>query len=82
MTLSAQLNSTANSSTFGAAVALAERSTGLQPRKRLVLNLTAFVLGTEEGLNLIESLEGIEAVFIARDRTITYSSGAEAYIIH
>ena len=46
------------------------------------LSTTAFILGTEEGLKLIESLEGIEAVFIARDRTITYSSGAEAYIIH
>ena len=45
------------------------------------LSTTAFVLGTEEGLKLIESLEGIEAVFIARDRTITYSSGAEEYII-
>ena len=46
------------------------------------LSTTAFVLGTEEGLKLIESLEGVEAVFIAKDRTITYSSGAEAYIIH
>jgi thiamine biosynthesis lipoprotein len=45
------------------------------------LSTTAFVLGTEEGLKLIESLEGIEAVFIARDRTVTYSSGAEEYII-
>ena len=45
------------------------------------LSTTAFVLGTEEGLKLIESLEGIEAVFIARDRTITCSSGAEEYII-
>ncbi len=45
------------------------------------LSTTAFVLGTEEGLKLIESLEGVEAVFIARDRAITYSSGAEEYII-
>ena len=45
------------------------------------LSTTAFVLGTEEGLKLIESLEGIEAVFIARDRTVTYSSGAEQYMI-
>ncbi len=45
------------------------------------LSTTAFVLGTEEGLKLIESLEGVEAVFIARDRTVTYSSGAEEYII-
>ncbi len=46
------------------------------------LSTTAFILGTEEGLKLIESLEGVEAVFIARDRTVTYSSGAEAYILH
>ena len=45
------------------------------------LSTTAFVLGTENGLKLIESLEGVEAVFIARDRTVTYSSGAEAYIV-
>ena len=35
------------------------------------LSTAAFVLGPEEGLKLIESLEGIEAVFIARDRTVT-----------
>ena len=32
------------------------------------LSTTAFVLGTEEGTRLIESLEGIEALFIARGR--------------
>ena len=45
------------------------------------LSTATFVLGTEEGLNLINSLDGIEAVFIARDRAVTYSAGAEAYII-
>ena len=45
------------------------------------LSTATFVLGTEKGLELIESLDGIEAVFIARDRTVTYSSGAEDYII-
>ena len=45
------------------------------------LSTTAFVLGTENGLRMIESREGVEAVFIARDRTVTYSSGAEAYIV-
>lgn len=45
------------------------------------LSTTAFVLGTAEGLKLIESLEGIEAVFIARDRSVTYSSGAENYMV-
>lgn len=45
------------------------------------LSTAAFVLGTEKGLELIESLEGIEAVFIARDRTVTCSSGADAYLV-
>ena len=45
------------------------------------LSTTAFVMGTEDGLELIESLEGVEAVFIRRDRNVIYSSGAEAYII-
>ncbi len=45
------------------------------------LATAAFVLGTEEGLTLIEGLEGIEAVFIARDRQVTYSSGAKDYVM-
>ena len=45
------------------------------------LSIAAFVLGTEEGLKLIESLEGIEALFISHDRKVTYSSGAETYIV-
>lgn len=45
------------------------------------LSTAAFVLGTEKGLELIESLEGIEAVFIARDRTVLCSSGADAYLV-
>ena len=45
------------------------------------LSTAAFVLGTGKGLELIESLEGIEAVFIAKDRTVTCSSGAEAYLV-
>ena len=45
------------------------------------LSTAAFVLGTEEGLKLIESLEGVEALFIARDRTVTCSSGAKDLII-
>ena len=45
------------------------------------LSTAAFVLGTEEGLKLINSLEGVEAVFIARDRTVIYSEGAETFII-
>ena len=45
------------------------------------LSTAVFVLGSEEGLKLIESLKGIEAAFIARDRTVTYSSGADAYMV-
>ena len=45
------------------------------------LATAAFALGQEAGMALIESLDGIEAVFIARDRTVTYSSGARAYML-
>ena len=45
------------------------------------LATAAFVLGTEKGLELIEHLDGVEAVFIARDREVTFSSGAKDYII-
>ena len=45
------------------------------------LATSAFALGTEKGLELIEGLEGVEAVFIARDRTPAYSSGAGAYMV-
>ena len=45
------------------------------------LSTAAFVLGIREGTKLIESMEGIEAVFIARDRNVTCTSGAEKYLI-
>jgi len=45
------------------------------------LATSAFALGTEKGAELIESLEGIEAVFIARDRTPSYTSGAGEYML-
>ena len=45
------------------------------------LATSAFALGTEKGLALIESLDGVEAVFIARDRTAVYSSGAGEYML-
>lgn len=45
------------------------------------LATSAFALGTEAGGAMIEGLEGIEAVFIARDRTATYTSGARNYMI-
>lgn len=41
----------------------------------------AFALGTEKGAELIEGLEDIEAVFIARDRSVTYTSGAGEYMV-
>lgn len=44
------------------------------------LATAAFALGTEKGLELIESYEGVEALFIARDRTMTASSGADRYL--
>ena len=45
------------------------------------LATAAFALGTEKGLELIETMEEIEAVFIARDRSAVYSSGADEYMI-
>ena len=39
------------------------------------LSTTCFVLGTEKGLELIESLDGIEALFISEDGQKKYSSG-------
>ena len=45
------------------------------------LATAAFVLGTEAGAELIEELDGIEAVFIARDRSVTCTSGAKAYLL-
>ena len=45
------------------------------------LATAAFVLGPEEGMRLIEQLDGTEAVFIGRDRSVTCSSGAENYLI-
>ena len=45
------------------------------------LATAAFALGTEGGLALIEGLDGIEAVFIARDRSVTCTSGARDYLL-
>ena len=44
------------------------------------LSTAAFVLGPEKGCELIESLDGVEALFIARDRTVTETSGAGEYL--
>ncbi|SCY65845.1 FAD:protein FMN transferase [Alkaliphilus peptidifermentans] len=40
-----------------------------------VLSTAAFVMGLEDGLSFIESLENIEAVFITRDRIVYTTSG-------
>ncbi len=45
------------------------------------LSTTAFILGTEKGTALIDRLDGIEAVFISRNREVTYSSGARDWIV-
>ena len=45
------------------------------------LATAAFVLGAEAGTELIEGLDGIEAVFIARDRSVRCTSGAKAYLM-
>ena len=40
----------------------------------------AFALGPEKGMSLIEELNGAEAVFISRDRSISATSGADKYL--
>lgn len=44
------------------------------------LSTTCFVLGLERGLELIESLDGIEAAFVTDDYALYFSSGFEDYI--
>ena len=39
------------------------------------LSTTCFVLGKEDGLELVESLDGIEALFITDEQELIYSSG-------
>lgn len=45
------------------------------------LSTTCFVLGLEEGMKLIESLDGIEAIFMTNDSVKHYSSNAAAYVV-
>ena len=45
------------------------------------LATAAFALGTKEGTALIEGLDGVEALFIARDRTVSATSGAGKYLV-
>lgn len=44
------------------------------------LSTTCFCLGLEDGMKLIESLDGIEAVFVTNEGEIHYSSGAKVYV--
>ena len=44
------------------------------------LATAAFALGTEGGTALIEGIEGVEAVFIGRDRSVPATSGAGRYM--
>ena len=41
------------------------------------LSTTCFILGKEKGMELIDSLEGIYAVFITKDGEVVYSEGLE-----
>ncbi|MCQ1536286.1 FAD:protein FMN transferase [Methanosarcina sp. KYL-1] len=38
-----------------------------------------FVMGEEEGLEMIESVEGVECLIVTEDRRLVYSSGFEEY---
>ncbi len=44
------------------------------------LSTTAFALGPEQGMALIEGLDGVEALFIAKDRSTSQTSGAGQYL--
>ena len=44
------------------------------------LATAVFALGSEKGAALIETMDGIEAVLISRDRSVRYTSGAKAYM--
>ena len=41
------------------------------------LSTTVFAMGVEEGTAFIESLDGIEAIFVTRDDQVTWTSGLE-----
>lgn len=45
------------------------------------LSTTCFALGLDDGLKLIESLDGIEAVFVTDDGNIYYSSNTKSYLV-
>ncbi|WP_406661478.1 FAD:protein FMN transferase [Methanolobus sp. ZRKC3] len=43
------------------------------------LATAVFVLGEDEGMEMIESLEGVECLIITADKRIATSSGFDAY---
>ena len=45
------------------------------------LATAAFAMGGAAGAEMIEAMDGVEAVFIARDRTVTCTSGAGDYLL-
>jgi len=45
------------------------------------LATAAFALGPERGAELIEGIDGVEAVFIFRDRSVSSTSGAGDYLV-
>ncbi|WKY46733.1 FAD:protein FMN transferase [Eubacteriaceae bacterium ES3] len=45
------------------------------------LSTTLFLLGTKQGLELVEGLDQVEAIFITDDHQIVMSSGAENYFV-
>ena len=44
------------------------------------LSTACLLLGSEKGMELVESLDGIEAVFVRRDEAVIMSSGMDEYM--
>ena len=45
------------------------------------LSTAAFALGTEKGIQLLETLDGVEGLFIRKDRSFSGTSGVDQYLI-
>lgn len=45
------------------------------------LSTTCFVLGLDKGMELIETLDDIEAIFVTSDGNIHYTSGIQKYLV-
>ena len=44
------------------------------------LSTACLLLGSEKGMELVESLDGVEAVFVRRDEAVIISSGMDEYV--